>query len=192
MSYISNLAAVLEALWTLVKKKWKFSQNEGKTIDSVFKRLQFDREWIRSEFLLRSIKNHLLFLKTKKVWDIFRKKVWTFLRKNENFRSRKIFIFIQFPMKIFVFFDIRIFHFHTNSNDNFRKNIDRKIFDQQIWTSIKYNFFRFHFFDDSFLWSRAQFSLRIVFIYWKVPKTTLERVRSKMYKWGPIRIYIYK
>ena len=73
MSYITKLAAVLEALWTLGKNKGKFSQNEGKTIDIVFKRLQFDRKWMRSEILLRSIKkNHRLFLKTTKVGDTFR------------------------------------------------------------------------------------------------------------------------
>ena len=79
-------------------------------------------------------------------WDFFRSKNFRFFSKIfigicmkmknfeiENFRKISIsifFIFIQFPMKILkflrskisIFFDLKNFHFHTNSNENFRKN----------------------------------------------------------------------
>ena len=53
VSYISKLATAGEPSGHGLKKG-KFEQNEGKTIDRVLQRLQFDRKWMRRAKIHRS------------------------------------------------------------------------------------------------------------------------------------------
>ena len=80
--------------------------------------------------------------------------------QGENAKISKNFIFIQFSMKNLKFFrskfskifDLKIFHFHTNSNENFRKN--RKFFDlkkSHFFRKVTLTFFIFKNFRSFFL-----------------------------------------